>query len=72
MPRGGKRPVPRRWREKIQGERTVKLFVKFVPVLVGMFLAVALGAGADWAPSISGDKGSVSVVAGTLNEIGWP
>ncbi|WP_272258775.1 hypothetical protein [Streptomyces xanthophaeus] len=50
----------------------MKLFVKFVPVLVGMFLAVALGAGADWAPSISGDKGSVSVVAGTLNEIGWP
>ncbi|MFD7094506.1 hypothetical protein [Streptomyces xanthophaeus] len=50
----------------------MKLFVKFVPVLVGMFLAVALGTGADWAPSTSGDKGSVSVVAGTLNEIGWP
>ncbi|MEU9109509.1 hypothetical protein AB0D54_35320 [Streptomyces xanthophaeus] len=50
----------------------MKLFVKFVPVLVGMFLAVALGAGADWAPSANADKGSASNVAGTLNEIGWP
>ncbi|WP_405710440.1 hypothetical protein OG264_16960 [Streptomyces xanthophaeus] len=50
----------------------MKLFVKFVPVLVGMFLAVALGVGTDWASPVSVEKGSVSNVAGALDEIGWP
>ncbi|WP_412077700.1 hypothetical protein ACLF6K_25420 [Streptomyces xanthophaeus] len=50
----------------------MKLHVKFVPVLVGIFLAVALGAAGEWGATAGSDASSVTIVAGAENEIGWP